>query len=129
LVTDYWEVELFGTSMYPFLRHGDICFVQPHASKIEVSEIVCLRNKETKEIIIHRAVNVKNGQWLTKGDHALFYDDPKLHDTLGVVRLIKRNNKLLRLNRQTSKALLSHYYQKKTPKLLRVIFKFMIKII
>lgn len=111
--------------MYPILREGDTCFISNE--KPEYGDIICLRNVKTKEFVIHRLHDTDS--MLTKGDNALYWDDPSEHILIGTVRKFKRNNLTSILQSQNRYTLLARYTTKSTPRFLRLAIKVLMRII
>ena len=119
------EIQISGMSMYPTLRDGDICFMTD--DKPCYADIVCLRNIQTKEFVIHRLHDTQ--KILTKGDNALYWDEPSEHVLMGTIRKFKRNHFTSRLLPNSRYAVLSKYTTKSTPKLIRLFIKVLMRII
>jgi hypothetical protein len=111
--------------MYPILQEGDFCYLSEQVA--EKGEIVCLRNKATKEFVIHRLHNKK--KLITKGDNSLYWDDPKEHFYIGVIKKMRRGNITTEFKPSLIYSLLSTYTCAKTVKPIRLFIKFIMRII
>lgn len=62
----------FGKSMMPFIKSGETVIVSTDY-ELKDYDILCYRRPDGK-VIVHRAVGVKDGKYLVKGDNT-FYDE------------------------------------------------------
>jgi signal peptidase len=92
-----------GSSMYPFIKNGDIIIVERrNGSSVSTGDIIFYRRPDGSPTA-HRLVEIKNREnstiLITKGD-AMKYADPPLNDkqVMGRVIIIEGRGKKLRLN-------------------------------
>lgn len=70
-----------GTSMYPFIRHGDTVIVQP-AISLETGNVVLAKNQQ--RLILHRIIKITADGVITRGDACLCDDGfTPFEDVLG----------------------------------------------
>ena len=84
-----------GFSMSPFIKDGDVVVVFPLTNASPgLGDVLAFIDKETENIIIHRAVGKKGDCYLMKGDNSSQADGliPE-EDILGYVKCIERNGK------------------------------------
>jgi signal peptidase len=75
-----------GTSMYPFIKKGDICrFISCKASNIKKGDIILYRT-DSGSLVAHRFYKLKHNnqqiQYIFKGDTNLGYDEPVNQDQI-----------------------------------------------
>ncbi len=95
----YDEIELpaDGTSMYPFIREGDICtFTSCDPSSLKKGDVVLFKSQRG-QLVAHRFIQTETIQrkhyYLFKGDTNLGFDDPVCEeDIIGKLAVVKRNN-------------------------------------
>jgi signal peptidase len=93
----------FGTSMYPFIRNGDILTFQPvEASDLRIGDIVLFQSVRKKSVA-HRLVQkqLKNGNIFlkTRGDALLEADDVITgNQIMGRVFKIQRGYRIIQIN-------------------------------
>ena len=63
-----------GNSMYPNLKDGDFLVVKQHA-EVEYGDVVCFFDEEERRIV-HRIVQIKDDEIITKGDFNKTKDKP-----------------------------------------------------
>ncbi len=83
------EIEVTGSSMWPFVRSGDVVTLKPLTPR--TGDVVIFLDDRGR-LIVHRVVKRRKTQWVTRGD-AAFDADPPVEDTniLGTVTAIKRH--------------------------------------
>jgi len=87
------KVRLGGSSMYPYLKDGDMATIEPFdLEKLEIGSVVVFRRNN--RWFAHRLLKKEDGYLLTKGDAVFRKDPPVSHcDYLGLVIGIERNGK------------------------------------
>ena len=92
-----------GSSMYPFIKNGDIIMVEPrNGNSVSTGDIIFYRRPDGS-LAAHRLIKINGREdsliLITKGD-ALKYIDPPVNDTqvMGRVILIEGQERKLRLN-------------------------------
>jgi hypothetical protein len=90
--------------MYPLIRDGDMVLVTPVVmEQVNVGDVICFR--VGKQVRAHRVVRyISEGQCslpVTRGDNLLPEDGPirEAADLFGVVRIVHRGNRRIRLDR------------------------------
>jgi hypothetical protein len=58
-----------GTSMDPFIKHGDVVTVAPLPARLSPGDIVAAVSPANGLVIIHRIVSLNEGEALLKGDN------------------------------------------------------------
>jgi signal peptidase len=92
-----------GSSMYPFIKNGDIIIVEPRdSSSLNTGDIVFYRRPDGSTTA-HRLVDIKdrggNMVLITKGDAMKYIDPPvKFKQVMGRVIIIEGQGRKLRLN-------------------------------
>lgn len=87
--------QVTGSSMYPFIKNGDIVTVSPPpAGDMSLGRAVAFVNPRTKKLAIHRIVGKKSDSYIIKGDAISSIDGfvPK-KDILGCVSRVERGGK------------------------------------
>lgn len=126
MATTLIPISISGPSMLPTLKSGDVCYISFTDSNF--GELICLRDRETKEIIIHRQLSHSSTVLKVKGDNALYWDDVSKCDYLGVVKKMKRGNITAIPRNSIALCLLSPYTVKKYPKVIRVFIKVLMRL-
>jgi signal peptidase I len=86
-----------GTSMLPLLKPGDVVVLQRVEShRLQKGDLVVVRREH--DLVTHRLVWQRAGQWLTKGDN-LRYMDPPIDEQaiLGKVIAVERDRTIISL--------------------------------
>ena len=98
------RLRLWGWSMYPLIRHGDVVELAPAGiEQVQVGDIVLFRSG--RRLLAHRIVRCTfEGQrtsLVPRGDNALTEDGPirDKADLLGQVRAVWRDGREIRLDR------------------------------
>ncbi|MFC1948182.1 signal peptidase I [Chloroflexota bacterium] len=89
-----------GSSMYPFVRTGDLLLIEPRKpTELKIGDIIFYR-RTVDLYVAHRLVRKKDSQTLvTKGDNLDYYDVPiSLSQVLGIVVSIQRNGRYLKMD-------------------------------
>jgi len=60
-----------GTSMHPFIKHGDTVIIQPAVS-LKIGDVVLARNQQ--RLILHRIIRITGDGVITRGDACLCDD-------------------------------------------------------
>jgi phage repressor protein C with HTH and peptisase S24 domain len=58
-----------GSSMWPFIRDGDVVTVAPCDRWPRVGQVVAAASDEPARLVVHRVVQRRDGRWLTRGDN------------------------------------------------------------
>jgi signal peptidase I len=83
-----------GSSMYPFIRDGDVVLVSPPRRSIAFGAPVALANPRTGQFVIHRVVGRRKDRYLIKGDNIPHPDGwMAREDILGIVSDIERSGR------------------------------------
>jgi len=88
-----------GWSMSPFIRDGDILTLSPPSIPFpHKGDVLGILDPYTKILVVHRAVGMKNGKYLIKGDSAEKKDARSfgLNRICGHVTRVERNGKPVR---------------------------------
>lgn len=91
-----------GTSMYPFIREGDVCrFVLAEPASIRKGDIL-LYHTPYGSLVAHRFCHIVASdhqlQYLCKGDSNLAHDEAiAMEQLLGKMAWIKRNGRIIRV--------------------------------
>ncbi len=94
------ELPAQGTSMYPFIRKGDICrFVSTEAANIKKGDIILFRTPHGG-LVAHRfcrwVTRDRQQQYLCKGDSNLAHDEAiALDQMIGKMTWILRNGRTI----------------------------------
>jgi signal peptidase I len=90
-----------GTSMFPFLRKGDLLTIEPLSmDKIKRGDVVVFECEE--KWIAHRVIKIHSNDGLaeftTRGDARVSNDPPvRKENYIGIVSYLERNNKYISL--------------------------------
>lgn len=90
-----------GTSMFPFLRKGDLLTIEPLSmDKIKRGDVVVFECEE--KWIAHRVIKINSNDGLaeftTRGDARVSNDPPvRKENYIGIVSCLERNNKYISL--------------------------------
>jgi signal peptidase len=91
-----------GSSMFPFIRGGDVVELEPMHSLPVVGDLVlaqCASVPEDERYVLHRVVRVKGEGFFLRGDAQPDCEGPFTRgDVLGRVTLIYRNGRAHRLD-------------------------------
>lgn len=88
-------LEVFGYSMWPFLKPGDK--IKVVKSKVKFGDIIVHQSRD--RLIVHRLIRIKGNLFFTKGDHLYSLDMPfKKEKLLGKVAAINKKEHLLSSN-------------------------------
>ena len=94
-----------GTSMVPILKPGDVVVVRrvaPHS--LNKGDMVVVHREH--DLVTHRLVRQKEGQWLTKGDNSHYLDPPITAEMiLGKVIAIERKDTGIDLQEASKRSL------------------------
>jgi len=89
-----------GSSMYPFVRTGDMLLIEPKKpDEFNIGDIIFYR-RPTGVYVAHRLIK-KNGTTtlITKGDNVPYYDEPvPIEQVLGRVVSVERDGRLRMLD-------------------------------
>ena len=90
------EISPRGVSMLPLIREGkDTVVLFPVTAPLKKYDIPLYRRSDGK-YILHRVVQIKNGQYTMSGDNQFAYENGIRHEqVIAVVRTIKRNGRPL----------------------------------
>lgn len=95
------RITLTGTSMRPFLQHGDIAIVDKvPITDLKRGDIIAFKilDKYIAHRLIKKIIEKNNYTLITKGDSCSEFDKPVFaSDIIGKVSLIKRNNRIINL--------------------------------
>ncbi len=87
-----------GTSMHPFIKHGDIITVAALAGPVRIGEILAVRNPRNEKLLVHRTLAICPGAVRTKGDNCIGSDGWICDDrVLGRVVRCERGGRRIRL--------------------------------
>ncbi len=91
---------VFGSSMYPVLKPGDIIIIEKAGNeKICKGQVIVFKNKEGK-FIIHRVVQISGSTIITAGDNVKEFDSPiHINDVVGIVKNMKIKRPLSKIER------------------------------
>jgi phage repressor protein C with HTH and peptisase S24 domain len=91
-----FRFEARGTSMYPFIRDGDVVTVAPLAGQgPKPGDVAAFVQPGTRGVRVHRIVKVQGGRYFLKGDNALDADGALARDTiLGLVVRVERGGRV-----------------------------------
>ena len=87
---------VFGNSMSPFIRNGDLLTLSPiEDRKPEVGDIVAYEQARNQKLIIHRLIRKEKNWFVMKGDNCQDEDEgvPDSH-LLGIVTRVERKNRV-----------------------------------
>jgi len=92
-----------GESMKPLFKTGDLVLLKD-CDKPKVGDVIVFLKQDSKEKIIHRVIKISKDSIITKGDNNSLKDKETINikDVIGKVLCIKRDNKLIRIKRQSS---------------------------
>jgi signal peptidase I len=88
-----------GSSMYPFIKDGDVITVAPLPPKApSLGDVLVFIHEQARRLFVHRVTKRDGGFYVTRGDSAHF-DDGMISRTnlLGYVTRVERNGKKIRL--------------------------------
>lgn len=90
-----FRFEARGTSMYPFIRDGDVVTVAPLAGQDpRPGDVAAFVQPGTSGVRVHRIVKVEAGRYFPKGDNALDVDGALARDMiLGLVVRLERGGR------------------------------------
>ncbi len=90
-----FRFEARGTSMYPFIRDGDVVTVAPLAgADPKPGDVAAFVQPGTSGVRVHRIVKVETGRYFLKGDNALDADGALARDMiLGLVVRLERGGR------------------------------------
>lgn len=90
-----FRFEARGTSMYPFIRDGDVATVAPLAGEDpKPGDVAAFVQPGTSGVRVHRIVKVDAGRYFLKGDNALDADGVLARDAiLGLVVRLERGGR------------------------------------
>ena len=101
----YLRVKGRGSSMYPFVRTGDMLLIEPKTpDELNIGDIIFYR-RPTGIYVAHRLIK-KNGSatLITKGDNLCYYDEPvSAKEVLGRVISVEREGCCVRLDSRLNK--------------------------
>jgi len=64
-----------GSSMFPFIRNGDVVEIEGLNSKIRVGDVLLVRKNE-EIYVLHRVVKVEKGRFFLRGDYSSCLEGP-----------------------------------------------------
>ena len=108
-----FSFKAFGSSMWPFIKQGDILLVEAvDSATIKIGDVVFVRMSESK-IIVHRIISINHakksaamrGDSATSGAEILSFSQ-----ILGKVTRIRRNNKPINLDQLWRQSLIFLWY-------------------
>lgn len=84
-----------GSSMWPFLKSGDLITVSPLTAKRPgLGDVVVFLRPSSGRPVVHRIVGKKDGSYLIKGDNTAEYDGlMEEKDILGRITLVERGER------------------------------------
>ena len=84
-----------GSSMHPFIKHGDVIIVSTYAdASPSLGDVVAIVQQGTEKLVIHRIVGRKRNTCLVKGDNTTGIEGPiPRANILGYVKSVERNDK------------------------------------
>ena len=87
-----------GTSMFPFVRDGDVVTIAPIGpSRVQVGEVVAIRHPGRGDLVIHRVVADLGSGWMTRGDACTTPDGVVAQgDLLGRITKVERRGRPVR---------------------------------
>ena len=90
-----FRFEARGTSMYPFIREGDVVTVAPLAGPDpRPGDVAAFVQPGTSGVRVHRIVKVEAGRYFLKGDNALDADGALAREAiLGLVVRLERGGR------------------------------------
>jgi hypothetical protein len=91
-----------GVSMSPFIKDGDVVTVAPlEGAAPRTGDIAAFLHPATGQVVIHRIVREKSGQFHLKGDNAGEIDGAfSVEKFLGIVTRVERAGAAVRLGRR-----------------------------
>jgi len=99
------EVEVSGSSMWPFVRSGDVIMLEPR--KPRVGDIGAMLDSE-RRLLVHRVVAGSGGIWVTRGDAAGSADPPTREaDVVGRVAAVVRDGHPVRTSVSAGRRILA----------------------
>jgi len=91
-----FKVAVYGTSMFPFIRNGDVITITPFRSRIRRGRVIAFLRRDGR-LIIHRVVKVLPDGVITKGDNLPETDTPlSFERIIGTVNTVHRNDRRIR---------------------------------
>ena len=107
---------VFGASMLPVLKPGDIITIEKIGSKnICKGQVIVFETGQGK-LIIHRVVKVSGNTLITAGDNADELDEPiRICDVMGIVREVEIKKPLsrpVRFFRKVIRKLIKKFFRK-----------------
>jgi signal peptidase I len=86
-----------GTSMFPFIRDGDVVTVSPQEGRApRFGDVVLRLAADGQQVLVHRVIGTNGGAYLTRGDASSLADGPAaLEHVLGRVVALKRRGRVL----------------------------------
>ena len=99
------EVEVTGSSMWPFIRSGDVITLEPGEPRIgDVAAVV----DPDRRLLVHRVVARDRGAWLTRGDASGGADPPvEAADLVGSISAVTRDGEPLAIGLGAGKRVLA----------------------
>lgn len=87
-----------GSSMSPFIRHGDVITVRPMSSSVHVGNIAAFIDPDTCCLKVHRIMAIGAGSYLIKADNGVHTDGwiPS-GNVIGRVSRIERQGRNIRM--------------------------------
>ncbi len=81
-----WQrVEVWGASMAPTLRHGDVVIVR-HGARVRAGDVVLARFRAVPELLVlKRTVRPDSGGWLLASDNSFAGGDSAAHGVADVL--------------------------------------------
>ena len=68
-----------GSSMFPFIRNGDVVEIEGLNSKIRVGDVLLVR-KNDETYVLHRVVKVEKDKFFLRGDYSSCLEGPFRED-------------------------------------------------
>lgn len=104
-----------GSSMFPFIRDGDVITLGPvrplHPASgrvARVGDVVAFRHPETDRLAIHRVVGRRSGALLVRGDNCAAPDGlVALEAVIGRVLRVEREGRIVALGRRPERLLIA----------------------
>ncbi len=84
------KIKVFGTSMKPIIKNGDILLLEPfNYQKLKINDIIFVVINNFEIYFIHRIININKKYIITKGDNSKFEDYPIYKsDIIGILHKI-----------------------------------------
>jgi hypothetical protein len=67
---------VYGSSMWPFIRDGDIVTVAPCAGLPSLGEVIVMKTLHGDGLVVHRLIGRRGGLLISRGDNATGADSP-----------------------------------------------------